>query len=75
MNRSGKRGETSAAEAGSWSTGDEIEELDDMEEQDMDTEDDESGDDDRVVIAPKRRQVKVQLDAHGRQVAFVVIRC
>ncbi len=71
LGRNRAHGEASPAEFGSWSTDEEIEELDDLDELDMETDGDSDGDD-QVVIAPRRRQVKVQLDAHGRQVAFSV---
>ncbi len=64
------RGETSSTEFDSWSTDKEIAELDDLDELDMDT--DENSEDERVVIPPRSRQVKVQLNAQGRQVAFSV---
>ncbi len=71
LSRSRARGEASLTEFDLWSTDEEIEELDDLDELDMDTDRDSDGDE-QVVIAPRARHVKVQLDAHGRQVAFSV---
>ncbi len=71
VSRSGMSGEPGATECDSWIDDEEVEDLDDFEELDMDTED-KGSEDEWVVIPPRRRQVKVQLNSQGRQVAFSV---
>ncbi len=70
LHRRKARSETSPTKFDSWSTDEELTELDDLEEMDMEM-DEESGDE-RVVIPPRRPDVKVHLDVQGRHMAFSV---